>query len=195
MSYKYDEINRLKTLNNLDIKSYTYDYDNNSNILGNWLDTYSYDNLNQIIDASYAIKLVNKETNSYTYDQMWNREIETQTRTNDNGRLINKTLNYSTNNLNQYTDKVIYNPNNEEIVDEIIQEVETPIETWTWIIEVIDVEILTWSELETTQEIIEPEIQTEELVELNWKLIYDKNWNMIWNMLNNKRKLFLWWVK
>jgi RHS repeat-associated protein len=43
-----------------------------------------------------------------------------------------------------------------------------------------------------TEEDIEEEtedvIEEEEEIELEWRLIYDNNWNLIWNLLNNKRQ-------
>jgi len=166
-TYWYDEnYNRLTNLNTLN-KNYEYMYTQNNLISSNGYEYYNYDENNQLTQVSFNTRFVNKDFIDYSYDQMWNRLNEMYGRINKKWNInYFKDFEYTTNNLHQYTNKIIYNPNNEEIVDEIIQEPET--NSWA-----------------TNEEEI---TESEPLVELEWKLIYDKNWNMIWNMLNNKRQ-------
>ena len=122
---------------------------------------------------------------------MWNRKYETQTRINARWNPVNKVFAYTTNTLNQYQDRVVYTGSTTDT--EIIPETNTGIledTTSTWEIEVINTEIVTWTWTDTNTWVTNEETITDEtpLVDLQWRLIYDNNWNMIWNLLNNKRQ-------
>ena len=117
---------------------------------------------------------------------MWNRSFETQTKLNKNWKEKQKKFSYDTNNLNQYLDRSIY-VDIEEAVEEIGTGDIIPDTTATGSIEVVDTEVITEEEFleEETQEEVTLE---EDEIELEWRLLYDANGNMIWNMLNNKRQ-------
>ena len=117
---------------------------------------------------------------------MWNRSFETQTKLNKNNVEKQKKFSYDTNNLNQYLDRSIY-VDIEEVVEETGTGEIIPDTTATGSIEVVDTQIITEEEF-LEEEIIEEVTSDEEEIELEWRLIYDANGNMIWNMLNNKRQ-------
>jgi hypothetical protein len=135
-----------------EINSYSYTYNTNWNIISNWTDNYTYDNLDRITWVNYQNQHIKQIWESFEYDSMWNRIFETTTRLNKKWKEVNKEFQYTTNNLNQYLDRVKY--------------------SWEEDIE------------EETKDVIEEE----EEIELEWRLIYDNNWNLIWNLLNNKRQ-------
>ena len=117
---------------------------------------------------------------------MWNRSFETITKLNKNNVEKQKKFSYDTIKLNQYLDRSIY-VDIEEAVEvtgsgEIIPET-----TNTGSIEIIDTEIITEEEF-FEEEIPEKIILEEEEIEIEWRLLYDANGNMIWNILNNKRQ-------
>ena len=183
-NYSYDALLRLSGLSD-----YSYSYNTQWNIVSNGTDTYSYDSLDRIIEATYTDKHIKKISDSYTYDFMGNRTFEDITKLTKNGVEKEKKFSYQTNDLNQYLDRTVYVDIPEEEVEtatgEILEDT-----TGTGAIEVISTEIM------TEQEILEEEAETgtgeiieeEEVVELEWRLLYDNNGNLIWNMLNNKRQ-------
>ncbi len=125
-NYNYDSLGRLKELTNIwsqevkkwkntsiqdsIINKYTFNYDNNSNILSNWQDSYSYDEINRLTQAIYKPTENNKSTTeSFVYDFVWNRITSniSEIKESDKNKKEDKTKvdisNYTSNTLNQYT--------------------------------------------------------------------------------------------
>jgi len=181
-NYSYDALSRLSSLWN-----YNYTYNTQWNIVSNGVDSYSYDTQDRITTTNYQTKHKNKSSESFEYDLMWNRSREILTKLTKNGTQREKKFAYATNNLNQYLDRSIY-VDIEEIEEETSTgTIETP--TGTGTIEIISTEIITEAEfIEEESDAIEESLEETEEIELEWRLIYDNNGNLIWNNLNNKRQ-------
>ncbi|MDD3793571.1 MAG: DUF6531 domain-containing protein [Candidatus Gracilibacteria bacterium] len=171
-TYGYDEnYNRLTNLNTLN-KNFTYEYTSNNLIQSNGYENYTYDEKNQLIQVQFNTRFVNKDFIDYSYDAMGNRLNEMYGRINKKGNInYFKDFEYTTNNLNQYTNKSFSVQDSEGQATN--EEDSFFAESYEGLVEDIE-------SLNTTE--------SEPLVELNGKLIYDKNGNMIGNMLNNKRQ-------
>ncbi len=124
-NYSYDALGRLKELTNIwsqevkkwkntnmqesIINKYTFNYDNNSNILSNWQDSYSYDEINRLTQTIYKPTENNKSTTeSFVYDFVWNRitsnlsEIKESEKNKKEDKIKADISNYTSNTLNQY---------------------------------------------------------------------------------------------
>ncbi len=113
-NYTYDQGNRLNSLQS-PAQSDTLTYDANSNITSKGIESYTYDSYNQLTDAMYGNTRFGTgiQGNTYEYDLMGNRineqNIRIITKTNKKTGTTteiqrNKIWNYTTNDLNQYTD-------------------------------------------------------------------------------------------
>lgn len=181
--YSYDELLRLSTNGD-----YTYTYNTQWNITSNGSDSYSYDGLDRITDVDYLTQHNKKISEGFIYDAMWNRESESFTKITNKWKLRDKEFRYQINELNQYLDRSVYIDIPEEEAPETGTGEVVEDTTGTGAIDIIETQVI------TEEEFLEEETGTgdlvieEEEIDLEWRLIYDANGNMIWNMLNNKRQ-------
>ena len=100
----YDELLRLKSLTNT--QNFSYTYNTQGNISSNGIDTYNYDLLDRISQADYTTKLNKKTGESFDYDPMGNRDSTQKSfsiTTKKNGEKTSQSsFEYEVNNLNQY---------------------------------------------------------------------------------------------
>ncbi len=196
-NYSYDGWNRINQIGNESLS-----YDQNSNISKKWPDTYVYDQSNQITQVKYTDKRYSTmEWNSYTYDLMWNRTDENNlrwiTKTNKKTGTTTeiekrKVWDYEINSLNQYSDILaisgtISTPTSTGATNTWITNTGTT-NTWTtstgitstWVTDTGSTNTGTTNNTWTTD--------TWSLDDLQWRLLYDSNGNLIGNLLNNKRE-------
>jgi RHS repeat-associated protein len=171
-NYGYDGWNRMSQIGNDTIA-----YDPNSNITKKGTDTYVYDQLNQITQAKYTDKRYGTmEWNGYNYDLMWSRQSEENlrwiTKTTRTGAVVTterkKIWNYTPNTSNQYID--------------ILAQSGTVTNTGTTSTGVTDSgSTSSWVTNTGTTD-------TGSIDDLQWRLLYDKNGNLIGNVLNLKKE-------
>ncbi len=209
-NYGYDSGNRLNQIGNPNTPNTleSLSYDQNSNISKKWPDTYVYDQWNQITQVKYTDKRYSTmEWNSYTYDLMWNRTDENNlrwvTKTNKKTGTTTeiekrKVWDYQVNELNQYRDILAMSGTISTPTSTGTTTNTGNTNTWTtstgntntgntstgitntWVTDTGSTNTGTTTNIWTTD--------TWSLDDLQWRLLYDNNGNLVGNTLNNKRE-------